>query len=63
MASANTGQKSKPNAKFKGGVRSLKRKRDVEDVERLQTSVSELVSGDGCGETQALRFNRIRNQK
>jgi hypothetical protein len=44
MASAPIGRKSKPNGRPKGDARSLKRKRDIDDVDKLQKSVSELVS-------------------
>jgi ATP-dependent RNA helicase DDX10/DBP4 len=47
MASAQVGRKSKPTGRPKGDARSLKRNRDVDDVDKLQKSVSELVS-DAC---------------
>ena len=43
MASVAVGRKSKPSAKRMDDARSLKKKRDVDDVENLQKSVSELV--------------------
>jgi hypothetical protein len=44
MAPTTTGRKRRPSARGKNDVRSLKRKRDVEDHEKLQKAVEELVS-------------------
>ncbi|KAG0652721.1 ATP-dependent RNA helicase dbp4 [Hyphodiscus hymeniophilus] len=43
MASATIGRKSIPNGRPKGDARSLKKKRDIDDVQKLQNAVSELV--------------------
>ena len=44
MSSSAVGRKSKQQGKPKTNARSLKRKRDVDDHERLEKSVADLVS-------------------
>lgn len=44
MAPPPTGRKSKNIKKVKNDARTLKRKRDVEDLEKLQKAIDELVS-------------------
>ncbi len=43
MASAASGRKSRPPGRGKNESRSLKRKRDVDDHEKLQKQIAELV--------------------
>ena len=63
MASTAVERKFKPSGQPKGDARSLKRKRDVDDVEKLQKSVSELVSVLDFTEMQSLILDRILKQK
>jgi ATP-dependent RNA helicase DDX10/DBP4 len=44
MAPASVGRRPKSSGRPKGNIKSLKRKRDIEDYETLQKAVEELVS-------------------
>lgn len=63
MAPPAVGRKSKNTNKGKNDARTLKRKRDVEDHEKLQKSVDELVSAIIPSLSTIAHCLRMRKQK
>jgi ATP-dependent RNA helicase DDX10/DBP4 len=58
MAPPAEGRKSKPKGRPKNDTRSLKRKRDIEDHEKLQKAVEELVSTNRSLPTPSTNFSQ-----
>jgi len=63
MAPPTEGRKSKPKGRPKNDTRSLKRKRDVDDLENLQKAVEELVSTIAQDQAPQLILRRISKQR
>jgi hypothetical protein len=58
MAPPNLGQRHKPSGRPKANIKTLKRKRDAEDLEGLEQAVEELVSKNliVCSHTTLMYF-------
>jgi len=63
MAPQVVGRKSKLSGRGKNDARSLKRKRDVDDLEKLQKAVEELVRITLLRANGTLKFSRTPKQK
>jgi hypothetical protein len=63
MAPPTVGRRHKPAGRSKTNIKSLKRKRDVDDHEKLEKSVAELVCTMQVRSIQLLIYFRTLNQK